>query len=397
MKRVVYLSLIVIVFIIGFSVFGFAKTPDKIETDNSSNTEVEENTTKVRLELIEERALTKDVEMQLAKEMGKRIMISKDKDKRRSDLLFYDKNGKLVHTISGELYKIGYLISQDSKNAGVLYASENSFPEDPRDSLVAYDSLGRRMWGIKQGDDGANLVLNNLRKFHLSAGRRLFLKGDRLVAIQNHMIHIPTYATKDGLKVLFFKDGKKVKEVVVPHPYIWQAGWSPDGKMFVISVPGRSAAGISRNDVIYAYDKNGNKLWRKNIENAHFIPSSFRGVKTFIVTSKYIIQSLSDKIEKKHGIVILDYSGEIKNKVFADCAFYLAISNNENYLVDWERWRVFIIDLKSMKVIGEWSNKKLFKGENALIKDCFFEKENSLIIIKGFKQKKFLRYYIKKM
>ena len=394
MRRVIILSFIVIIFIFGFSVFGFAKAPEKIEKDKKIGKEVVEDTTKVRLELIEERALTKDVEMQLAKEMGKRIMISNDKDKRISNLLFYDKNGKLVHTISGEFYKIGYLIAQDGKSAGVLYASKNSFPEDPRDSLVTYDSLGRRKWGIKKGDDGADLVLDNLRKLHLSAGERLFLKGNRLVAIQNHMQCTPTYRTKDGLKVLFFKDGKKVKEVIVPHPYFWQAGWSPDGEMFVISVPGRSAAGISKDDVIYAYDKNGNELWNSVIIGAHFMPSSLGNVKCLVITKKYIIQTYGDYIYKKPGILFMDYKGNIIKKLNPErTVCYLSVSSNNHWLIAWERWDCFLIDINRIKILKGWNYREFEADKAGFIKYCFFNNDN-LILVKGMKHSKILNYEI---
>jgi hypothetical protein len=336
--------------------------------------EVIEDTTKVRLELIEERVLTKDVEMQLAKEMGKRIMISNNKDKRRSDLLFYDKNGRLVHTISGELYKISYLISQDSKSAGVLYASKNSLPKTPRDSLVAYDSLGRRKWGIKQGDDGADLVLNNPGIFHLSA--------DRLIAIQNHMRCIPTYKTKDGLKVLFFKDGKKVKEVVVPHPYIWQAGWSPDGEMFIISVPGRSAAGISKDDVIYAYDKNGNELWKYVAEGMHFTPVEWGNHKTLIITNSKILHATGK------GYILLGKNGTlIENKIFnppMSCDFLL--SPNKEYVVGYDPINMFSLLLSNGKIIWRWRWET--KDKQPLIRDCYFSKNSQMVAISGSSNEK---------
>jgi len=377
-------NLMSIIFIIGFGLLGATQKPQ------------------IKLKLLGEKTLDEDSYIQMALAEGKRITIAGkdniiyyDKNgKVKTNTIFIDKNGKIIKRLKAEVR-----ISRNGRYCGALYASMYPLGWTKNDSFVLYDSLGKKIWGITRGEDKGTIFHSRFGLFGVPpAHADIFISpdGSRVVGVEG--FDAGNFSPNDTFRIDFYGEGGIIiKEVKLPHPYYWQAGWSPDGKMFVVSCPGSYPHGISRDDIVYAFDKNGKKLWKKTVKGSHFIYSAFQWAKTMVITKKFIIQGYADRILKKHGILFMDYDGNIIKKLYPPrSVFYLVLSPNERWLMAWERWDCFLVDLDDLEIVKGWRHNEFDFGKKRLIKNCIFWGKNTFGIKIGFKQSKCMMFKITK-
>jgi len=150
--------------------------------------------------------------------------------------------------------------------------------------------------------------------------------------------------------------------------------------MFVVSVPGKNAAGISRDDMIYAYNKNGRLLWKYVAEGVHLTPVEWADHQTLVVTNSRVLHATG------RGYLLLDEKGKlVKMAEFdppASCDF--RVSPDMRYAVGYDFTNVFAIDLFNGELLWQW---RWQERNFPVIRDCYFSSRGDTVVVSGSSSK----------
>ncbi|MEO0227924.1 MAG: hypothetical protein ABIL70_07760 [candidate division WOR-3 bacterium] len=334
---------------------------------------------KVKLELIEEKDVDLDVQMEIALMQGKSFVIGDKKT-----VIFFSKNKHIFQEIQMPDHAYPWCDVYSSSNGkfiGIRYLPYGEFG-DNADRFIFFDSLGIKIWELYRKDDKGILWLPPSPPYTIKVN--ISNDGSRIVVFKDTE-HLPYYK---ATKLYFYdgRDGSLRKVFDLPHPYTWSAGWTPNSEMFIVTTPGDTPGGISKNDVIYAFDKNGNELWKYIAEGKHFIPSD-PGKPCFVFTDRIIGQSYYE------GVIFVDQSGRLLQKFepIVDKkggGFIMSNSLTGNFIVVWEDrvekrpTYVYLLDGIKGGIIWQWQWEET-QGLPEIVK-CVFSKNDSLIAAFAF-------------
>jgi len=374
---------VLIVLMIGCFLLGMATKAEvegvKEEAESTKNEPNENlNEGEVSLELMGEKELNTETKIEMAIAEGKRIAKGDE-----GEVVFFNNKKELVKRIKIEYHRGWWGFSENKKYAGGYFGPKQGGVENPEDSFTLYDSLGDKIWSITREEDKGTIFHSRVGfgGMRMSFGDiKISNDGSRLAVVEGFSKQ--NFSPDSSLRIAFYNEkGGVIKEAIIPHLYYLQASWTPDGEKFVVSVPGDNALDVSKDDLIYAFDKNGNVAWKYVARGIHLSSVGWRDHQTLIVTNLRVLHAYPE------GFILLDNRGKIiftkKLEPPASCNF--RVSPNKEYVVGSSRTWVFLVSLSQGEVLWRWEWKD--KGWEPLIRDGYFSPDSRLIAVSGSSDK----------